>query len=286
MQQKSREDSTLVPQVDSYLTTNNKVVVGMMYRYETKKNGDYKLFALDDSNSKNRAGYKTYKQSNAGEFKDATDRLTVDTSFIIADDATVYVQTTNAKATGDKVKVITGKALKKWADTTGLYAQVLANETNGAKNAKVVSIVYNAASISSASDDSYGFVTATPVRVTNTDGDKVWQYEIWNGSKTITVFEDKTSQSADKGEFIQYNVVSDTEIEDIQNNIGSYDAVTAIDGDKIDTTSNTALALMTRIRRLSTLTPRTPRVLKAARSLWQTSRSTATIPRTFMLLML
>ena len=240
--------SPLVPDTTSYgvgttKAPNNKVVVGMMYRYETKKNGDYKLFALDDSNSKNRAGYKTYKQSNAGEFKDATDRLTVDTSFIIADDATVYVQTTNAAATGDKVKVITGKALKKWADTTGLYAQVLANETNGAKNAKVVSIVYNAASISSASDDSYGFVTATPVRVTNTDGDKVWQYEIWNGSKTITVFEDKTSQSADKGEFIQYNVVSDTEIEDIQNNIGSYDAVTAIDGDKIDTTSNTALGI-------------------------------------------
>jgi hypothetical protein len=132
-------------------------------------------------------------------------------------------------------------------------------------------------------DDSYGFVTATPVRVTNTDGDKVWQYEIWNGSKTITVFEDKTSQSADKGEFIQYNVVSDTEIEDIQNNIGSYDAVTAI---RLTPPATPLLALMTRIRRLSTLTPRTPRVLKAARSLWQTSRSTATIPRTFMLLML
>ena len=82
MQQKSREDSTLVPQVDSYLTTNNKVVVGMMYRYETKKNGDYKLFALDDSNSKNRAGYKTYKQASTGKYTDSTDRLTVDsTSF-------------------------------------------------------------------------------------------------------------------------------------------------------------------------------------------------------------
>ena len=244
MQAKSQSDSTLVPQTASYKTDNNKVVVGMMYRYETKKNGDYKLFALNDNNSKNRAGYKTYKQASTGKYTDSTDRLTVDsTSFTIADDATVYVQTTNAAATGDKVKVITGKALKKWSDTTGLYVQVLANETNGAKNAKVVSIVYNAASISSASDDSYGFVTATPVRVTNTDGDKVWQYEIWNGSKTITVFEDKTSQSADKGEFIQYNVVSDTEIEDIKKNIGSYDAVTAIDGDKIDTTSNTALGI-------------------------------------------
>ena len=236
--------SPLVPQVDSYQTTNNKVVVGMMYRYETKKNGDYKLFALNDNNSKNRAGYKTYKQASTGKYTDSTDRLTVDsTSFTIADDATVYVQTTNAAATGDKVKVITGKALKKWSDTTGLYAQVLANESNGAKNAKVVSIVYNAASISSASDDSYGYVVETPTRITNSDGDKVWQYVIWNGSKNITVFEDKTSQSADKGEFIQYNVVSDTEIEDINNNIGSYDAVTAIDGDKIDTTSNTALGI-------------------------------------------
>ena len=233
-----------VPQTAQYNTTDAKVVVGMMYRYETKKNGDYKLFALADNNSKNRAGYKTYKQAADGEFKDSTDRLTVDsTSFTIADDATVYVQTTNAAATGDKVKVITGKALKKWSDTTDLYAQVLANESNGAKNAKVVSIVYNAASISSASDDSYGYVVETPTRITNSDGDKVWQYVIWNGSKNITVFEDKTSQSADKGEFIQYNVVSDTEIEDINNNIGSYDAVTAIDGDKIDTTSNTALGI-------------------------------------------
>ena len=239
MQQKSREDSTLVPQVDSYLTTNNKVVVGMMYRYETKKNGDYKLFALDDSNSKNRAGYKTYKQASTGKYTDSTDRLTVDsTSFTIADDATVYVQTTNAAATGDKVKVITGKALKKWADTTGLYAQVLANETNGAKNAKVVSIVYNAASISSASDDSYGFVTATPVRVTNTDGDKVWQYEIWNGSKKVTVFEDSSTAHAEKGHFVKYNVVSDNEIEDLKDlnttNVGSYAAVTVVDGKKID----------------------------------------------------
>lgn len=237
-------DGNKQPQTGSYLTTNNKIVVGMMYRYETKKNGDYKLYALSNSTSKDRAGYKTYDAADSATYTNKTERLTVNrTSFTIADDAAVYVQTTNAAATGDKVKVITGKALKKWADTTGLYAQVLANETNGAKNAKVVSIVYNAASISSASDDSYGFVTATPVRVTNTDGDKVWQYEIWNGSKTITVFEDKTSQSADKGEFIQYNVVSDTEIEDIQNNIGSYDAVTAIDGDKIDTTSNTALGI-------------------------------------------
>ena len=233
-----------VPQTAQYNTTDAKVVVGMMYRYETKKNGDYKLFALADNNSKNRAGYKTYKQAADGEFKDSTDRLTVgDTSFTIADDATVYVQAPNAKK-GDKVKVITGKALKKWSDTSSLYAQVLANESNGAKNAKVVSLLYTADdAISSASDDTYGYVVETPTRITNSDGDKVWQYEIWNGSKTITVFEDKTSQSADKGEFIQYNVVSDTEIEDIQNNIGSYDAVTAIDGDKIDTTSNTALGI-------------------------------------------
>ena len=76
-----------VPQTAQYNTTDAKVVVGMMYRYETKKNGDYKLFALADNNSKNRAGYKTYKQAADGEFKDSTDRLTVgDTSFTIADD--------------------------------------------------------------------------------------------------------------------------------------------------------------------------------------------------------
>ena len=239
-----------VPQTAQYNTTDAKVVVGMMYRYETKKNGDYKLFALADNNSKNRAGYKTYKQAADGEFKDSTDRLTVgDTSFTIADDATVYVQAPNAKK-GDKVKVITGKALKKWSDTSSLYAQVLANESNGAKNAKVVSLLYTADdAISSASDDTYGYVVETPTRITNSDGDKVWQYVIWNGSKNITVFEDETTKSADKGEFIKYNVVSDNEVEDIDNNLeGGYAAVTAIDGKKIDVKMSDGTTLYTALK--------------------------------------
>ena len=239
-----------VPQTAQYNTTDAKVVVGMMYRYETKKNGDYKLFALADNNSKNRAGYKTYKQAADGEFKDSTDRLTVgDTSFTIADDATVYVQAPNAKK-GDKVKVITGKALKKWSDTSSLYAQVLANESNGAKNAKVVSLLYTADdAISSASDDTYGYVVETPTRITNSDGDKVWQYVIWNGSKDITVFEDETTKSADKGEFIKYNVVSDNEVEDIDNNLeGGYAAVTAIDGKKIDVKMSDGTTLYTALK--------------------------------------
>ena len=239
-----------VPQTAQYNTTDAKVVVGMMYRYETKKNGDYKLFALADNNSKNRAGYKTYKQAADGEFKDSTDRLTVGgTSFTIADDATVYVQAPNAKK-GDKVKVITGKALKKWSDTSSLYAQVLANESNGAKNAKVVSLLYTADdAISSASDDTYGYVVETPTRITNSDGDKVWQYVIWNGSKDITVFEDETTKSADKGEFIKYNVVSDNEVEDIDNNLeGGYAAVTAIDGKKIDVKMSDGTTLYTALK--------------------------------------
>ena len=221
----------------------HRVVVGMLYRYETKKNGDYKLFALSDNSSKDRAGYKKYAAATNGDFNKDTKRLTAGTSFTIADDAAVFVQAENA-VSGDKVKVITGKALKKWSNTSSLYAQVLANETNGTKNAKIVKLVYAAnTAISGATDDSYGFVTATPIRITNADGDKVWQYEIWNGTKTVTVFEDKSAVSAAKGDFIKYNIVSDTEVEDIANNVGSCDAVTAIDGDKIDTTSNTALGI-------------------------------------------
>ena len=53
--------STKLPETASYLTTNNKIVVGTMYRYETKKNGEYKLYALAaTNNSKDKAGYKTY----------------------------------------------------------------------------------------------------------------------------------------------------------------------------------------------------------------------------------
>ena len=242
--------STKVPVTASYgvgttKDPNNKIVVGMMYRYETKKNGDYKLFALSDASSKDRAGYKKYAAATNGDFNKDTKRLTAGTSFTIADDAAVFVQAENA-ASGDKVKVITGKALKKWSTTSSLYAQVLANETNGTKNAKIVKLVYAAdTAISGATDDSYGFVTATPVRAKNADGDKVWQYEIWNGSKTINVFEDDSSDTAkaDKGDFIKYNIVSDNEIEDIATGIGSYEAVTAIDGDNIDTIANTALGI-------------------------------------------
>ena len=230
--------SSNVPDVASYTTSNNKVVVGMMYRYEVKKNGDYKLFALSDATSKDRAGYKTYKNQTAASFDTTTDRLTVDsTSFTIADDATVFVQAPNAAA-GDKVKVISGKALKKWNNTSSLYAQVLANESNGAKNAKVIKLFYTATNgISSASDNTYGFVTSAPVRVPNGDGDKVWQYEIWNGKTTLTVFEDESTQHAAKGDFIKYSVVSDKEIEDVTTLTATYAAVTAIDGKNIDVTA-------------------------------------------------
>ena len=237
--------SSNVPDVDAYSTSNNKVVVGMMYRYEVKKNGDYKLFALSDATSKDRAGYKTYKTDNDAKFNTTTDRLTSgETSFTIADNATVFVQAPNAKA-GDKVKVISGKALKKWNDfgesgnsIDNVYAQVLANESNGAKNAKVIKLFYNAdKGISSASDNTYGFVTSAPVRVPNGDGDKVWQYEIWNGKTTLTVFEDESTQHAAKGDFIKYSVVSDKEIEDVTTLTATYAAVTAIDGKNIDVTA-------------------------------------------------
>ena len=232
-------DGNKQPQTGSYLTTNNKIVVGMMYRYETKKNGDYKLYALSNSTSKDRAGYKTYDAADSATYTNKTERLTVNrTSFTIADDSAVFVQYPKYTGDGDKVKVITGKALKKWSDST-VYAQVLANDNNGAKNAKVVSVLYtNDKSISAASDDSYGYVVETPTRITNSDGDKVWQYEIWNGSKKVTVFEDSSTAHAEKGHFVQYNVVSDNEIEDLKDlntkNIGSYAAVTVVDGKKID----------------------------------------------------
>ena len=236
--------SSNVPDVASYSTSNNKVVVGMMYRYEVKKNGDYKLFALSDDTSKDRAGYKTYEVTTDATFNTTTDRLTAGTtSFTIADDATVFVQAPNTTK-GDKVKVISGKALKKWNDfgsgksISNVYAQVLANESNGAKNAKVIKLFYNAdEGISSASDNTYGFVTSAPVRVPNGDGDKVWQYEIWNGKTTLTVFEDESTQHAAKGDFIKYSVVSDKEIEDVTTLTATYAAVTAIDGKNIDVTA-------------------------------------------------
>ena len=240
--------------MDGYVSANGTVVVGAMYRYETNKSGEYKLYSLANDTSKNRAGYKTYAQSaktnseqnynadsnqyNTASFNTNTDRLTVaNTSFTVADDATVFVQTTaNQGVSGDKVKVITGKALKKWATTDNLFAQVLSNDNNGTKTAKVVTVVYTATHISAASDDSYGFVVEAPRRVTNSDGDKVWQYQIWNGSKTITVFEDETSANAAKGNFIQYNVVGTDEIEIDTAFAGTYAAVTAIDGKNIDVT--------------------------------------------------
>ena len=235
-----------LPQTSAYNTTNHYVVEGMMYRYETNKDGDYELYALASTSSQSRAGYKTYAASTP-DYNGTTDRLTVDrTSFIIADDAVIFVQAQNA-STGDKVKTISGKALKNWdlrgVTLTDAYSAVLANDTNGAKTVKVASLIYKASTaISGASDDSYGYVTATPVRTTNSKGDKVWQYEIWNGKETLTVYEDVASTTIEKGDFVKYDIVSSEEVEKVTE-IGTATAVTAIDGKYIDTTENTALKI-------------------------------------------
>ena len=223
------------PQRTQYLTTNTNVVVGMMYRYTVDADGNYELYTLADSSAVNRANYDKYVgEYDNISYNSTTNRLTVNgTSFAVPDDAVVYAQTT--KGSNTDTRMVTGKALKNWnwtnlnANDDHLTVQVLASTVNGVSSVRVMTIVNsnNNAAISGADTTLYGYVTAVPTFINNPDGVRSQQFQIWNGSETITVFQDGTSSTVKRGDFVSYEMDGENEITSLAA-IGAAYAVTGL----------------------------------------------------------
>ena len=159
-----------------------------MFTYSKDKDGNYELRILG---AKNLAGTDTYVDSTKANGS-ATYDATADTigGKKIADNAVVFV------VANDKIKVQTGKAVKDWSTkTTGVTVNgALIDEVNNINYVTYAALVVAGNQPNAAGDLQYAYLLADRYE-TKLDGDKVTAYDVWNGSKEVTLYEDKSGQT-------------------------------------------------------------------------------------------
>ena len=189
----------------------------MMFTYSKDKDGNYELRILGANNL---AGTDTYLDSKA------TYDANADTigGKKIADNAVVFV------IANDKIKVKTGKAVKDWKTSTKATVKgALIDEVNNINYVTYAALVVNGNQPNAAGDLQYAYLLADRYE-TKLDGDKVTAYDVWNGTKEVTLYEDKSNQ--DVGTFKEGTAIAYHEDGNYINDVatlGAY-AITGFDG--------------------------------------------------------
>ena len=188
-----------------------------MFTYSKDKDGNYELRILGANNL---AGTDTYLDSKA------TYDANADTigGKKIADNAVVFV------IANDKIKVKTGKAVKDWKTSTKATVKgALIDEVSNINYVTYAALVVDGDQPNAAGDLQYAYLLADRYEA-KLDGDKVTAYDVWNGTKEVTLYQDKSGQKVDtfkEGTAIAYhedgNYITDVAT------LGAY-AITGFDG--------------------------------------------------------
>ena len=196
---------------------NADTLKNTMFTYSKDKDGNYELRILGANNL---AGTDTYLDSKA------TYDANADTigGKKIADNAVVFV------IANDKIKVKTGKAVKDWKTSTKATVKgALIDEVNNINYVTYAALVVNGDQPNAAGDLQYAYLLADRYE-TKLDGDKVTAYDVWNGTKEVTLYEDKSNQ--DVGTFKEGTAIAYHEDGNYINDVatlGAY-AITGFDG--------------------------------------------------------
>ena len=147
--------------------------VANLYTYSKLSDGNYDVKLMDSTND---AGYDVVASGNYSKQKIGGKTL--------ADDAVVFV------IASDETKVLTGKQIKDWPDSTsatfsGMYA---ATESNGINYIKVAAITGSTTVPNADGDIKYGYMLANSysAKVEGEDGTKT-AFDVWTneGAKTL-----------------------------------------------------------------------------------------------------
>ena len=185
-----------------------------MVTYSKLSDGTYDIKLLADGT--NVAGcdhYASYVAPSPEPANGAYNKQKI-SGMAIADDAVIFVETKDGTAAD--VKVLTGKQIKDWDDTItaplGKTAPVFASDylysaTSGINYIQAATLVDTTGNmgVPGAKDSTYGYMVRDAYTAV-VEGENKGAYEIWNGTETITVYEDQSSPSvaAQAGDLISY----------------------------------------------------------------------------------
>ena len=185
-----------------------------MVTYSKLSDGTYDIKALADGSNVAGCDHYTANGSTVSGSANGTYYKQKISGMAIADDAVIFVETKDGTAAD--VKVLTGKQIKDWADTItapmSKTAPVFASDylysaTSGINYIQAATLVDTTGNmgVPGAKDSTYGYMVRDAYTAV-VEGENKGAYEIWNGTETITVYEDQSSPSvaARAGNLISY----------------------------------------------------------------------------------
>ena len=201
----------------------------------TKSGSEYKLKVVgyvigkdkDGKDIQYTAGYDVLTPSVANNYVENNKLHGGDVS-AINENAIVFVRYKT-----DSFKVVTGKDLRDWKESSKFTSVVLADKSNGVPYAKVVYADLGTENVKGGTDVNYGYVFEA-TKSTDVDETDYNVFQIWNGSKTIEVWTEDGDTVA-RGDVIKYSL--DGTVED--HTKISVDKVYA----KTDSTAHTGVVL-------------------------------------------
>ena len=172
----------------------------------TKSGDEYKLKVvgdefLKDSNNNPvayKAGYDVVTPVVASN-NVKNNKLTKGSVSAINENAVVFVRYKT-----DSFKVVTGKDLRDWKETSVFSSVVLADKSNGVPYAKVVYADLGTENVKGGTDVNYGYVFEA-TKSTDADETDYNVFQIWNGSETIEVWTEDGDDVA-RGDVIKYSL--------------------------------------------------------------------------------
>ena len=162
----------------------------------TKSGDEYKLKVVGDSSYT--ANYDVFT-GTVGNNHVENNKLVKGSVKAINEDATVFVRYKT-----DSFKVITGKTLRDWKESSVFTSSVLADQSNGVNYAKVVYVDLGDDSIKGGSDVNYGYVFEA-TQSTDADETDYHVYQIWNGSEELEVWTED-GDTVVRGNVIKYSL--------------------------------------------------------------------------------
>ena len=205
------------------LTKKSVLKENTMYTYSKDKDGNYELKEVGKSNL---AGTDDFTTGTYDAAKDSIDGKK------IADNAIIFVVSTKDSEGKDKIeiKAKTGKTVKDWKTSTKATVKgALIDEVSNINYVTYAALVVDGDQPNAAGDLQYAYLLADRYE-TKLDGDKVTAYDVWNGSKEVTLYEDKSNQ--DVGTFKEGTAIAYHEDGNYINDVatlGAY-AITGFDG--------------------------------------------------------
>ena len=192
----------------------------------TKSGSEYKLKTIVKDGYQ--AGYDVCDSYTTADNFVKNNKLQKGNVSAINENAIVFVRYKT-----DSFKVVTGKDLRDWKESSKFTSVVLADKSNGVPYAKVVYADLGTENVKGGTDVNYGYVFEA-TKSTDVDETDYNVFQIWNGSKTIEVWTEDGDTVA-RGDVIKYSL--DGTVEDH----------TKISVDKVyykdDTTAHTGVVL-------------------------------------------